>query len=73
MATRTFKVPNISCGHCTRTIQTELGEMAGITNVEANQETQQVTVAWEEPATWERIQSLLREINYPPGGLIQLN
>jgi copper chaperone CopZ len=72
MATKTFSVPNISCGHCTHTIEMELGDMAGVTSVEADQETQQVTVTWEEPATWEKIQSLLQEINYAPGGLIQL-
>ncbi|HET6443012.1 MAG TPA: heavy-metal-associated domain-containing protein [candidate division Zixibacteria bacterium] len=73
MATKTFTVPNISCGHCTHTIEMELGEVAGVTRVEADQETQQVTVVWEEPATWGNIQSLLQEINYPPEGLIQLN
>ncbi len=73
MATKTFSVPNISCGHCTHTIEMELGDMAGVTGTKADQETQQVSVTWEEPATWEKIQSLLQEINYPPEGLIQLN
>jgi copper chaperone len=73
MATKTFTVPNISCGHCTHTIEMELGDLAGVSSAKADQETQQVTVTWEEPATWEKIQSLLQEINYPPEGLIQLN
>jgi copper chaperone len=73
MTTKTFSVPSISCGHCTHTIEMELGDLAGVTRVVANQESQQVTVDWGEPATWEKIQSLLQEINYPPGGLIQLN
>jgi copper chaperone len=73
MATKSFTVPNISCGHCTHTIEMELGDLSGITRVEADQGTQQVTVVWEEPATWEKIQMLLQEINYPPEGLIQLN
>jgi len=73
MTTKTFTVPNISCGHCTHTIEMELGDMAGVTRVKADQGSKQVTVVWEEPATWEKIQSLLQEINYPPGGLIQLN
>jgi copper chaperone CopZ len=72
MATKTFSVPNISCGHCTRTIEMELGDMPGVARVEADQGTQQVTVVWEEPATWGNIQSLLQEINYPPEGLVQL-
>lgn len=73
MATKTFNVPNISCGHCTHTIEMELSDLSGVTNVKADQETQQVTVVWEEPATWEKIQLLLQEINYAPEGLIQLN
>jgi copper chaperone len=72
MATRTFNVPNISCGHCTHTIEMELGDLAGVTSVKADQESQQVTVSWGEPATWEKILALLQEINYAPGGLIQL-
>ena len=73
MNTKTFTVPNISCGHCVHTIEMELGDMAGVTDTKADQESQQVSVTWEEPATWEKIQSLLQGINYPPEGLIQLN
>jgi copper chaperone CopZ len=73
METKTFTVPNISCGGCTHTIEMKLGDMAGVTRIEADQRTQRVTVVWEEPATWEKIQSLLQEINYPAEGLIQLN
>jgi hypothetical protein len=51
----------------------ELADMTGVTGVEAGQEDKQVTVSWEEPATWEKIQSLLQEINYAPDGLISLN
>ena len=64
--TKTFTVPNISCGHCTGTIEMELGEMAGITAVKAEEATKQVTVEWDEPASWDKIESLLVEINYPP-------
>lgn len=73
MTTRTFTVPNISCGHCTHTIEMELGELAGVKDVKAEMESKQVTVEWEAPATWEKIQALLQEINYPAAGLIQLN
>lgn len=67
MANKTFKVPNISCGHCVMTIQRELGELPGVTAVKADQETKLVTVEWREPQTsWEAIRSLLQEINYPP-------
>ncbi len=66
METRTVVVPNISCGHCTHTIEMELSELAGVRSVKADVATKQVTVSWEAPATWEQIEALLKEINYPP-------
>lgn len=71
MESKTFTVPNISCGHCTHSIEMELGELAGVTSVKAEMESKRVSVAWGEPATWDQIQALLQEINYPPAGLIQ--
>jgi copper chaperone len=66
MTTKTFTVPNISCGHCTRTVEMEVGEVAGVESVTADVNTRQVTVEWEAPATWDKIKSVLEEINYPP-------
>jgi len=65
MTSKTFTVPNISCGHCTRTIERELGELNGVTRVKADAASKQVTVEWEEPATWDNIRALLEDINYP--------
>jgi copper ion binding protein len=67
MTTKTFQVPNISCGHCVRTIENEVGELEGVTSVKAVEDTKLVTVEWNEPPqSWEGIKSLLEEINYPP-------
>lgn len=66
MPSKTFEVPNISCGHCVMTIKNELGELAGVSQVQADQTTRMVTVEWDSPATWEQIKALLTEINYPP-------
>ena len=67
MQTKTFKVPNISCGHCVHTIQNEVGELEGVSSVVAAEDTKMVTVAWQEPPqTWAAIKALLEEINYPP-------
>ncbi len=65
MATKTFNVPNISCGHCVMTIKRELGELAGVTSVEGDVDAKTVTVVWDAPASEESIKSLLAEINYP--------
>lgn len=66
MTTKTFTVPNISCGHCTRTIEMELSDLDGVTAVQADEQSKQVTVSWDAPQTWAGIQELLTEINYPP-------
>ncbi len=73
MESKTFVVPNISCGHCTHTIEMEVGDLAGVSSVKAEIESKKVTVTWDSPATWEKINNLLHEINYPPEQLIQLN
>lgn len=69
MEKKTVSVPTISCGHCVATIQREVGEMVGVAEVTAEQETRRVTVSWD-PATtdWTAIEELMEEINYPPTG-----
>ena len=66
MESKTFVVPNISCGHCTHTVEMEVGDLSGVKSVKADIESKQVVVEWEQPASWEQIESLLVEINYPP-------
>lgn len=66
MPSKTFQVPNISCGHCVMTIKNEVGELAGVRQVDADKDTRIVTVQWDTPATWDQIRDLLTEINYPP-------
>jgi copper chaperone len=65
MEKHTFKIPNISCGHCTRTIENELKEIDGITDVHSNIAEKTVTVQWQTPVTMEKIHATLKEINYP--------
>ncbi|MEE8568159.1 MAG: heavy-metal-associated domain-containing protein [Anaerolineales bacterium] len=66
MTTATYTIPNISCGHCVHTIQRELTELEGVSRVQASESTKQVTVEFSHPATEEKIETLLAEINYPP-------
>ena len=65
MESKTFSVPNISCGHCVMTIQKELGEIEGVSKVEGDPGKKEVTLDWEAPVTLEKIMSTLKEINYP--------
>ena len=65
MNTVTYSIPNISCGHCVHTIQTEVGELAGVTVVKADEKTKTAVITFGAPATEEKIKTLLAEIDYP--------
>lgn len=66
MARKSFKVPNISCEHCTRTIKREVGALPGVSAVEEDVESKEVTVVYEGEKTLEKVIETLKEIGYPP-------
>jgi copper chaperone len=72
MTTVTYSVPAISCGHCTHTIETELGDMQGIQSVKAAIDTKKVEITFDAPANEDSIKALLSEINYPVESLITI-
>lgn len=65
MTTVMYSIPNISCGHCVHTIQTELSDVDGVKSVHANQETKKVEIIFDAPASEEKIKALLALIEYP--------
>ena len=65
MEKTTFSIPNISCDHCVITIQGELGDIEGVSRVEGDPKTKEITVQWDSLASVEKIKSTLKEINYP--------
>jgi copper chaperone len=67
MEKETFSIPNISCGHCVMSIKNELTELDGVKSVDGSPEAKTIDVAWESPATLEKIKDTLKEINYPAG------
>jgi copper chaperone len=72
MTTITVKAPNISCGHCVHTIQSEVGELKGVQTVAANEQTKLVTIAFDAPATQAEIEKLMETIGYPVEKLLTL-
>ncbi len=65
MQTKTFHIPNISCGHCVKTIKNELEDLEGIAEVKGDPDKKEITVDWDHPASLENILETLAEINYP--------
>ena len=72
MTTVTYTVPAISCGHCTHTIETEVGELKGVQSVKAEVDSKKVEITFDAPASEATIKALLAEINYPAEGLITI-
>ena len=66
MAEKTVNIPDISCGHCLATVKREASEIAGVTSVEGDVATKQVTIKWDSPAQWEQIEAALKDAGYPP-------
>lgn len=48
MATKKFNVQGMTCGHCELSVQEEIGEIAGVTEVHADHATGSVTVTGED-------------------------
>lgn len=63
--TKKLSIPNITCGHCVMTIKRELSDIDGVSKVEGDPNTKEITIEWDSPATLEKIKSTLKEINYP--------
>jgi copper chaperone CopZ len=65
MTTVTYEIPNISCNHCVHTIKNEVSELNGVLEVQGDPNTKKVTITFEAPASTDKIEALLTEINYP--------
>ncbi len=66
MITKTFHIPNISCGHCVRSIKDELEEIIGVSRVDGDPEKKLITVEYETPDALKTIRETLIDMNYPP-------
>ena len=66
MEEKTVHIPTISCGHCVMTIKRELGDLDGVTIVDADPGTKNLTVTWSAPQTWNTILATLQDIGFPP-------
>lgn len=67
MAVKTYSVPAMHCNHCVMTIEREVGQFVeGVKSVKADLDTKAVTVEVESEAVFPAVESMLREIGYPP-------
>lgn len=66
MTTKTFHIPNISCGHCVNSIINELEEVSGVLKVGGDPEKKLITVEYETPDALKTIRETLIDMNFPP-------
>lgn len=65
MVTQTYQVANISCAHCTHTIERELKLVQGVQAVKADLEGKRVSVTVDSPQILQAVEHTLAEIGYP--------
>ena len=63
---RSFQVPDISCDHCKRAIESDLGDLEGVDSVSVDVDAKVVEV--EGTASDEAITAALVEAGYTPRG-----
>ncbi len=64
--TMTYSIPDVSCGHCKKTIEDALGGTPGVIAVDVNVDSRRATVRYGEGVTPSDIEAKLTEIGYPP-------
>lgn len=65
MISKTYSIPNISCGHCTATIEREIAPINGVEKVSAQIEPKQVTVEVNNESVFRDVENILDEIGFP--------
>ncbi len=60
----TYTVTGMTCGHCVASVTEEIGEIAGVTDVQVELETGAVTVTSEQPVPAEAVEAAVREAGY---------
>ncbi|MCC5578087.1 MULTISPECIES: heavy-metal-associated domain-containing protein [Microtetraspora] len=64
MTTTTYTVTGMTCGHCVSSVKEEVGEVAGVTNVEVDLATGLVTVGSDGPVDAAAIVAAVEEAGY---------
>ncbi|NUW39431.1 heavy-metal-associated domain-containing protein [Nonomuraea rhodomycinica] len=63
-STSTYKVSGMTCGGCAGKVTTEIGKVAGVSSVDVELATGQVTVTSEGPLDEARIRDVVEEAGY---------
>ncbi|MGP3933875.1 heavy-metal-associated domain-containing protein [Nonomuraea sp. KM88] len=64
MSNATYTVSGMTCGHCVGTVKAEVGKIAGVTAVDVDLATGQVTVTGNEPIEETLVRDAVEEAGY---------
>lgn len=65
--TTTYTVTGMTCGHCEMSVREEIGELAGVTAVEASHQTGRVVVTSDGPLDPAAVAAAVEEAGYRLG------
>lgn len=63
---KVLNIPTISCGHCLKSIERELGFVEGIQYLDGDVDAKTVQVEYRDDTALERAASVLTEIGFEP-------
>ncbi|MEU5562618.1 heavy-metal-associated domain-containing protein [Micromonospora musae] len=64
MVTTTYQVQGMTCGHCVSAVSAEVGAVAGVSDVQVDLATGQVTVTSDGPLETSTVRSAVDEAGY---------
>ncbi|WP_188193588.1 heavy-metal-associated domain-containing protein [Nonomuraea sp. SYSU D8015] len=64
MSSATYTVKGMTCGHCVGTVKSEVGKIAGVTDVDVDLATGKVTVTGDRPIDETLVRDAVEEAGY---------
>jgi len=64
MATTTYQVQGMTCGHCVGAVSAEIGQLPGVAAVDVDLQTGRVTVTADPPVADDAIRAAVEEAGY---------
>ena len=64
MSTQTYTVTGMTCGHCVSSVTEEVSELAGVSDVQVDLATGQLTVTADEAVTPDQVKAAVEEAGY---------
>jgi copper ion binding protein len=64
MVTTSFQVQGMTCGHCVNSVSTEVGALPGVTDVQVDLASGQLTVTSESPLDTDAVRAAVDEAGY---------